>query len=454
MAPPAAWGSASGVGVDPGLGFIGAQELASEDGLEIVVEVLEQLGVLQAMALPEGRGAQHVACVKCRAQAPPRSRRPRDPAGRRARTPPRACRPPSPPGVPAGRDAHRARPPRGRGSRGCASRCSIRVNASVASGANFRGLFWRGAMCVPAARMWRFATARLCSSASVPSAVARNSAPRCSIHSGVSGATSASRPAPRANAAASSRTSCDSCPVGARLALPQSCRAGPRLGERGAGGATGRRGGRWPGACAARAAVRCAGRCRTRRAGAPVRTTCRLVCQDTTALVVVASGCWLQWAGSGESAASGSGAASRSNQRSRRERCAAVAAAGSTASSNLPMRKRSPTNRACSSPGSSCASFTHNGELLLTQRTRAAWPSAIHLCMLARHQAQRVGQHQAAIGRAADDETLGRQCERRRIGFGGAGSARYAQRDHGYRTQPRARHKSACTRRASMFGVS
>ena len=51
--------------------------------------------------------------------------------------------------------------------------------------------------------------------------------------------------------------------------------------------------------------------------------------------------------------------------------------------------------------------------------------------MLARHQAQRVGQHQAAIGGAADREALGRQRERRRIGFGGAGSARDTQRDHG-----------------------
>ena len=40
------------------LGFVGAQELASEDGFEIVIQVLEQLGVLQAVALPEGRGAQ------------------------------------------------------------------------------------------------------------------------------------------------------------------------------------------------------------------------------------------------------------------------------------------------------------------------------------------------------------------------------------------------------------
>ena len=42
----------------PGLGFIGAQEFAAEDGLEVVIQVLEQLGVLQAMALPEGRGAE------------------------------------------------------------------------------------------------------------------------------------------------------------------------------------------------------------------------------------------------------------------------------------------------------------------------------------------------------------------------------------------------------------
>ena len=44
----------------PGLGFVGAQEFAAEDGLEVVVQVLEQLGVLQAMALPEGRGAQQL----------------------------------------------------------------------------------------------------------------------------------------------------------------------------------------------------------------------------------------------------------------------------------------------------------------------------------------------------------------------------------------------------------
>ena len=62
-------------------------------------------------------------------------------------------------------------------------------------------------MCVPSARIWRLVIARLCSSASVPSAVARSSAPRCSIHSGVSGATSTPRPAPRPKAAASSSSS-------------------------------------------------------------------------------------------------------------------------------------------------------------------------------------------------------------------------------------------------------
>ncbi len=195
---------------------------------------------------------------------------------------------------------------------GLPSRCSIRVNASVASGANFRGLFWRGAMCVPGARMWRFATARLCSSASVPSAVARSSAPRCSIHSGVSGATSASRPAPRANAAASSRSSCDS------FAERRATRFAPELspaggaGERGAGAVDlaaaaggGRRVSAATGAC--RGAVAGGIEAAPGATGAPVRTTCRLVCQDTTALVAAASGAGAT-AGSGESAASGSGA--------------------------------------------------------------------------------------------------------------------------------------------------
>jgi hypothetical protein len=41
-----------GVGVELRLGFIGAKKFASEDCLEVVIQVLEQLGVLLAIAPP------------------------------------------------------------------------------------------------------------------------------------------------------------------------------------------------------------------------------------------------------------------------------------------------------------------------------------------------------------------------------------------------------------------
>lgn len=118
--------------------------------------------------------------------------------------------------------------------------------------------------------------------------------------------------------------------------------------------------------------------------GALVRTACRFVFHDTTALADAVSGAGEgggeragEREGSGDCAPSGSGAVSRSNQRSRRARCAVGAAMHSTASSNPPMRRRSPSDSPRWSPGASCVPFTHKGALLLMQRTLAAWPTEV-----------------------------------------------------------------------------